>query len=379
MTQTTPPNLSLTPSAELEQLLDGPQILIVDDETVVGDLCAQALSHCRITQASGAHSALELIAKTDFDLILTDINMPDMGGLELLRTIKEAQPNKPVIIMTGYACKETILEALKADADDFISKPFNLLHLQTTINKTLEKKALKEELLQLQQMDKLKTDFLGMISHKLNNPVTAISLFFQNIDHGAINLNDPTFKEYLDLMKGESDNLVNLISSLLLYTEMALNDSPLEKAPVDLCKLTREVIAEAQQQLDNREILLSTKCPEASQPIPLDRSRIKFVIRALLDNAINACSSGDTINTNLSIDAAQATLTITDPGAGIPAAEQTKIFEKFYQVESSPAARSKGFGLGLYYARLFTRMHDGTLSLKSSPKSGTSATITLPF
>ncbi len=373
------PELATTQGIELEQRLDGPQILVVDDEEVVVDICTRALANCRVTRASGGKQALKLIAKTDFDLILTDVNMPDIGGLDLLRTIKESQPNQSVIVMTGYACKDTILEALQADADDFISKPFNLLQLQTTINKVLEKKALKEELLQLQRMDRLKTDFLGMISHKLKNPVTAISLFFQNIDQDAIDLNDPSFQEYMALIKDESNGLVDLIQSLLVYTELALNDAPLKKAPTDLCRLTREVIKAAQKQIDNKAISLTTEYPNSSHPIPLDRSRILFVIRALLDNAINACATGDAVHISLTIETSSATLVIADSGTGIPASEQAKVFEKFYQVESASAAHSKGFGLGLYYARLFTRMHDGTLTLKSLPKSGTSASITLPL
>lgn len=132
--------LSVSQGAALDQRLDGPRILVVDDEALVGDLCSRALSYCRVSQAVDGRSALQLIDKTDFDLILTDVNMPNMGGLELLRAIKDQQPNQTVIVMTGYACKETILEALQADADDFISKPFNLLHLQTVVNKALEKK-----------------------------------------------------------------------------------------------------------------------------------------------------------------------------------------------------------------------------------------------
>lgn len=373
------PELSVTPSIEVSQRLDGPQILVVDDEPVIGELCARALSHCRISLAGGGHQALELIEKTDYDLILTDINMPDMDGLDLLRTIKEKRPNQPVIVMTGYACKETILEALKADADDFINKPFNLLQLQTTINKVLEKKELKEELLQLQRMDRLKTAFLGMISHKLNNPVTALSLFLQNLDQDVFDLNDPGFKEYLTLMKSESNDLVNLIQSLLLYTELALNDAPLEKTPTDLCKLAQEVIDETRDQLDNKAIALSTSCPDVHHSTMLDQRRIRFVVKALLDNAINACETGAKISFRLEIKPPLATLTITDHGVGIPAAELSKVFEKFYQIESPDAPQSKGFGLGLYYARQFTRMHEGTLTLKSSPETGTIASITLPL
>jgi hypothetical protein len=379
MSRGIPPKLSITQSATVEQRLDGPQILIVDDEPVIGDICSRALIDCRVSQASDGRQALQLIDKTDFDLILTDVNMPDIGGIELLRTIKEKQPNQAVIIMTGYACRDTILEALKADADDFISKPINLLHLQTLVNKTLEKKALKAELLQLKRMDRLKTDFLGMISHKLNNPVTAISLFFQNIEQGTIDLNDPSFREYLTLTHKESDGLLGLIQSLLVYSDLVLDNSPLKKIPTDLSRLTREVITEIQKNLDSKKLNLSIDCSVSSQPIDIDQHRIRFVIRALFENSINASAYGSNIHVNLTTDASTATLIITDSGPGIPLSEQTKIFEKFYQIETSPPARAKGFGLGLYYARLFTRMHDGTLTLKSSPGSGTSAVISLPL
>ena len=140
------PELSAVPSLALEQRLDGPQILIVDDEDVVGDICSRALTNCRVTRAGGGNQALDLIAKTDFDLILTDVNMPDIGGLELLRTIKESQPNQSVIVMTGYACKDTILEALKADADDFISKPPNKVELLTRVKSLINVKMLNNNL-----------------------------------------------------------------------------------------------------------------------------------------------------------------------------------------------------------------------------------------
>ncbi len=371
--------LSVSQGAALDKRRDGPRILIVDDEVVVGDICSRALSNCQVSQAVDGRRALQLIDKNDFDLILTDVNMPDMGGLELLRAIKEQQPNQTVIVMTGYACKETILEALQADADDFISKPFNLLHLQTVVNKALEKKALKEELLQLRRMDQLKTDFLGMISHKLNNPVTALSLFFQNIGQGAIDFEDPTFLDYLTLMHKESDSLVGLIQSLLVYSDLVLDDSPIEKIPADLCGLIHEVTGEVQKHLDSRGISLNIDCPDNGALTPIDQRRLRFVIRALLDNAINATTDGESIQMKLTNDTTLSTITITDTGRGIPNTEQAKIFEKFYQIDTSPPSHSKGFGLGLYYARLFTQMHDGTLTLTTAPGCGTSAMITLPL
>ena len=95
--------------------------------------------------------------------------------------------------MTGYADKDIILRALKADADDFIHKPINLLQLKTTIDKALEKKRLRRELVQLKQLDRIKSDFLGLISHKLRTPTTAISLFIQNLASGAVDIEEAGF------------------------------------------------------------------------------------------------------------------------------------------------------------------------------------------
>lgn len=372
------PRLAHSPETDLQQLQEGPRVLIVDDEPVVGEICSRALTDCRVDRAENGRQALDLLAKTEFDLVLTDVNMPDMDGLDLLRSIKSKRPDQVVILMTGYACKETILEALKADADDFINKPLNLLHLQTLVNKTLEKKELKEELRQLKRLDSIKTEFLGMVSDKLNNPVTAISLFFQNINHDSINLDDPSFHNQLDLIRAESNNLVDLIQSLLFYSQLTLDESPLKTAPTPIGRLLREAIADTERLCGQKNLSLATDLPEEPPTIPVDRIRIRFVIRAVLENAIHACEPGDSIHIGVTTDSTETALTITDPGKGIPLAKQEKVFDKFYQVGSSSQHRSKGFGLGLYYARHFTRMHQGRLTLKSAPGCGTSVTLTLP-
>ena len=102
--------------------------------------------------------------------------MPIMNGLDLLKQVKERDPDQLVIIMTGYADKEIILRALKADADDFIQKPLNLLQLKSAVEKALEKRQLRQELQQLKRLDRLKAEFLGLISHKLRTPTTVLSL-----------------------------------------------------------------------------------------------------------------------------------------------------------------------------------------------------------
>ena len=137
--------MNQNPAMELVQELPRKTILIVDDEAIIRDLCARALKGYRVVEAADGEEALQIFEQGGIDVILTDVMMPGMGGIELLRRLKELEPTLVVIVMTGFAEKDVVLNALKADADDFITKPLNLLQLKTAVDNALVKKALKEE------------------------------------------------------------------------------------------------------------------------------------------------------------------------------------------------------------------------------------------
>jgi CheY-like chemotaxis protein len=141
--------MSQKPEINLRQNIQMKTILIVDDEAVIRDLCSRALKGYHVVQAGNGQDALTVFEKGGIDVILTDVMMPVMDGIELLKRLKEKEPTIVVIVMTGFAEKDVILNALKADADDFISKPLNLLQLKTAVDKALVKKALKEEVASL--------------------------------------------------------------------------------------------------------------------------------------------------------------------------------------------------------------------------------------
>src|SRR5210317_1389259 len=220
--------------AQLLQQLEKPTLLIVDDEEIIRDLCARALKDYRILQAENGQAALKILEQQEVDLVLADIMMPIMNGLDLLQQVKERDPSQLVIVMTGYADKDIILRALKARADDFIQKPINLLQLKTTIAQALEKKALRRELIQLKQLDRLKSDFLGLVSHKLRTPTTSISLFIQNLASGTISKDDQGFALAVDEIRKESEYLAYLIQDLLYYSDIILQDSQRKTSREDL-------------------------------------------------------------------------------------------------------------------------------------------------
>ncbi len=366
------------PELNLQQ--QGKSLLIVDDEPIIRDLCARALKGFNILQANDGQEAADLLKQQEVDVILTDVMMPRLNGLDLLRQIKEATPDQVVILMTGYTEKEVILQALKAGADDFISKPLNLLQLRTTIDKVLEKRTLQQQLSNLQRADKLKSDFLGLISHKLKTPATAISLFIQNIADGIMDPDDQSFREMLGMVQAETLHMEHLIQDLLYFSQIILDDKPTQLQPVELGKIVQQLCTTMQplaaakkQQFD-----IKVEVPFPPAPLNLDRERIAFALRALLDNAIKFTPEEGSILLEGTLSDQSAILTVRDTGPGIPVSELKKVFTKFYQVDPANTGQVRGFGLGLYYAREFVRSMAGELTLESSQSLGTVATIELP-
>ena len=353
-------------------------ILVVDDEEIIRDLCSRALKDYRVLQADNGRDALQILNHEHVDLILVDVMMPIMNGLDLLQQVKDRDAEQLVIVMTGYADKDIILRALKARADDFIQKPINLLQLKTSIAQALEKKALRRELIQLKQLDRLKSDFLGLVSHKLRTPTTSISLFIQNLASGTISKDDQGFALAVDEIRKESEYLAYLIQDLLYYSDIILQDSQRKTSREDLKEIINTLANAKRPTLGQNKQILRTELTGDWPLFSVDRRRIELALGAILDNAIKFTQPGGEISLTGVLSERELSLTISDNGPGIAPEERGKIFEKFYQIDPHNTGQIRGFGLGLFYARQFVIDHGGDISLDSTVGKGTTVTIRLP-
>lgn len=353
-------------------------ILVVDDEKVIRELCEQALRKYRVLQAGTCEEALRLYKKEPVDLILSDITMPGGSGIDLLKQVKEFDPNATVIIMTGFADKEVILKALKEDADDFINKPLNLLQLKTAIEKALGRKALKEELANIKRSDELKNAFLSLVSHKLRTPITGISLFLQNLQMGVFTPGDTNFQQNIAMANDEVRYLGKLIADLLAFSQVMVNGTGVNISPCDLNEIVAEVLLKCREVHCNFDVEIDFT-PNVLPPLSLDASKIRFALRQVIDNAFKFSGKHGHVSIKIGTHGDSVFIIISDSGIGIPESEIEKVFEKFYQIDPDHTGQIRGFGLGLYYARDFVRQHGGSIDLASEPGLGTTVTITLPL
>lgn len=354
-------------------------ILIVDDEEIIRHLCAAALPEYQTFEASNGQEAVDILARETIDLVLSDVMMPGMNGLDLLEGIKHRAPNQLVVMMTGFGDKDVILKALKAGADEFIHKPINLLQLKTTLAKTLEKKALQEEVVQLKRMDRLKSDFLGLVSHKLKTPITVISLFLQNLAHDTDCVHEPGFEKNLQLILEESGHLSSLIHDLLNFSNIILSDSSSKSELIDPRLLANECLQELLELARRRSARVECSFADQLPELLVDRKKIMFTLRAIIENAIKFTTEGSQVELQVESDSRDVSFKVSDQGPGIPAEELPKVFERFYQIDPDNTGQVRGFGLGLFYARQFAHEHHGSLELQSRPGAGTTVTLRLPL
>jgi len=279
--------------------------------------------------------------------------------------------------MTGFAEKDVILNALKADADDFIAKPLNLLQLKTAVDKALVKKALKDEIATLKSLDRLKSNFLSTISHKFRTPITAISLFLQNLATGVFAGDDPEFRMHARLISDESAYLERLVADLLAFSRMMDNGAELRYGPVSLAKVIQGLMGESSEIALKPAVEADLDLQRVTE-IFADRDKIAFALKQIIDNAYKFSGKEAKVSISLREDGDSVLVTVVDSGGGIPPEEIPKIFEKFYQIDPHNTGQVRGFGLGLYYAREFIRMHGGSINIESAVGRGTKVLVTLP-
>jgi signal transduction histidine kinase len=353
-------------------------ILVVDDEPMIRGMCEQVLCNYKVLQAGSCEVALRLYETEHVDLVLSDILMPGGSGIDLLKQVKKLDPTAVVIIMTGFSDKEIILNALKEDADDFINKPLNLLQLKTSIEKALERKSIKEELLDIKHGEELKNVFLSLVSHKLRTPITGISLLLQNLKTGMFNPADPIFQQSIDMAIEEAGYLGQLVTDLLAFSQVMVDSTGISKCPNDLNEIVADVLIQCREEHSNFDVELEA-APDALPPVMLDASKIHFALHQVIDNAFKFSGKRGHISLKLGSHADSVFIVVSDSGIGIPESEISKVFEKFYQIDPDHTGQVRGFGLGLFYAREFIRQHGGSISIASEAGLGTTVTITLPL
>ena len=366
------------------------KILVVDDEQSVATTIKAILQldGNQVTAVTSGKEALDLLRQQEFDVVLTDLRLDDLDGIEILRETQKLWPDTVSIMLTGYASLESAVTALRSGAYDYLIKPSDVDELRATIGRALERRQLHQRLVELEQLDKLKTQFLSMASHELRTPLTAVSGFMQIARRrmsrigGATDVPTPWREEAqkadetLEMANRQSKKLARLIDELLDVSRLQQGRVEMRLAEIDLAEIVREVAERMRLLSKGHEIEAKI---EGSAPIVGDRDRIEQVFENLVGNAIKYSPESGRIDVSLRVNGSNALVSVRDHGIGVAPGEVEKIFGLFYRSPDPRADQVGGLGLGLFISREIVSRHHGKLWAERNADVGTTFHVTLPL
>lgn len=486
------------PDQDPSALFCKPSVLVVDDEQRIRKVCLKMLTgegH-EVAEAATAEAGIRMIEKRHFDIILLDLMMPGISGIDALVQIRAAHPDTVVIVITGYATLEHSIEAMKKGAFDFISKPFSPSDLRIVINRAVEhirklddiaceksrmrvminrladgvmttdnQKRIAQanpaflkmigyhgprpigrtadevvgiqllndmidrvlcapggepievseevcleadaqradiiigahcvpfpdrlgrnlgtitvlhDITAMKRMDRLKSDFVSMVSHEIRSPMNAVLTQLKVVQDGLAGETTPKQREILGRASEKIAALNTLASELLDLAKMESGLITQEREEIHLARLLEEQVAFHQAPAKAKSIQLAIGSLPALPTLMANRLNLEEVFANLIVNAIHYTPENGTITIDAAVEGDYVCVRVADNGIGIAAEDLDRIFDRFYRVKNAKTRFVIGTGLGLSIVKSIVDSHHGLLHVESEPDQGTTFSVFLP-
>jgi PAS domain S-box-containing protein len=237
--------------------------------------------------------------------------------------------------------------------------------------------AVVRDVTEFRRAERLRRDLTANVSHELRTPLTSIKGFTETLLAGAA-ADEQACRRFLTIIDAEATRLMTLVDDLMALSRLESRAEPMELGPVRLDALVEEAASRLRPQAAQHHIALRTAA--AGTPVvTADADRILQVLTNLIDNAIKFTPEGGAVEVTLREDGADAVVSVTDSGRGIPPDDLPRIFDRFYRVERSRSREAGGSGLGLAIAKHIVDAHGGRIMVTSRPGAGSTFSVALPL
>jgi two-component system, NtrC family, sensor kinase len=367
-------------------------LLLVDDETVFRQNLAKILQTrgMLVSQAENGSACLQFLEENPVDIVVLDVKMPGMNGIEVLRHIKEKQTKIEVILLTGQASARDGVDGIKSGAFDYLSKPVEIDHLVGKVRQAHEKirledayqkemvfrEKMKKRIANAERMAALGTLSAG-VAHEINNPLAIIK---QSVKWLQLRMRQHTDSEVLvsktDINKalGNIENSVDRARHITHQLLGSVRNDDVIIAEVDPEKIIDEALLLVEGIASEKGVNIQKKIklhPESNWGNP---GGLRQIITNLLINALHATDTGCGITVSVETSDDRLILAVTDNGTGIPEEHMERIFEPFFTTKPP----GEGTGLGLFVIRTILDSLDGVIEVKSKIGQGSSFIVSLP-
>jgi signal transduction histidine kinase len=347
----------------------GVRILAVDDNARNIAILERCLGHeFDLTPASSGLEAIEIARHLRPDAILLDIMMPGIDGYETCRQLRKLPElaGTKIIMVSAKAMTSERLEGYAAGADDYIVKPFDHEEL-------LSKVRVYARLKSVEEVDRLKSDLLSLLSHETGTPLNGI-LGGLTLLRDTPGLTEEHF-EYLEMVEVSAQRLSALVQRVCLLTQLKARSIPVIHDPFDLRDLAAHALEDVREKVAQAGVKMVLD-PGSPVPASGDAKLLGWVVGALLENALQVSPRGGVVTLHVGLEASSPWLSVTDQGPGIEPELVPRIFQEF--VVADIKHHQKGSGLSLAAAHLAVEQNGGVLSMNTELNRGSVFHMELP-
>ena len=380
-------------AADLDHFVrtDFARVLVVDDDPILREF---AISHLtspsvEVSVAEDGLVAIEALRQNDFDVVLVDLDMPNMNGFELMEAMGR-DPRLmalPVVVITGRDDMEAIDLAFAAGATSFVVKPINwrlITHqLAYVLRNSRSEAAIRQARAAAESASKAKSVFLANMSHEIRTPLNGVIGLAGALSRTA--LSDEQY-EMVSLIRQSGQTLERFLTDILDVSKIEAGKLTLQFDNFDLQDSIEAAVHLMQTAAQEKFLKFSLSFGENARGLfKGDVVRIRQIVSNLASNAVKFTKEGQvSVHVDIiepDIEEAPATLIVkvTDTGIGFDKEARARLFNRFEQADGSITRQFGGTGLGLSICKALTEMMDGSIGVVSVPNQGSTFTVKLPL
>jgi len=369
------------------------KILVVDDNPAGRYATAHVLRRVgwEVEEAATGNAALDLLKHTPVDLVILDVNLPDIDGFEVCQRIRsmEGLIRLPVVHLSAtFVRAADKVQGLESGADGYLVHPVEPPVLIATVRAFLRARRAeldREKLLvsersareEAEKANQTKDEFLATLSHELRTPLHVIIGWAHLLKMGSLGSEET--KEAIDVIAANAHTQAQMISDLLDISRITSRKLRLDLEEVNLTATIESILTGSVPAAAAKKIRLVKRLPSSEVTVVADVSRLRQIIQNLISNALKFTPSEGRVDVSLNCADKTAVLTVEDNGQGISAELLPHVFDRFHQGDSSTTRDQGGLGLGLTIVKQLVEMHGGEVTAESDgPGKGAKFTVTLP-
>lgn len=355
-------------------------IIVIDDDPVMRLSCTKILEngvHCE-TYEDG-EKGLRRIEEAKPDLIVVDLKMPKVGGIDVIQKVHQFDPDICIIVITGYATVETAVDAMKAGAYDFLPKPFTPDELRLMVRRGLERTELLRQSQKLkEEKEQLQRQFVTFVSHQLKSPLAAVQQYLDVLNHLEESPKKEAIqKDWIARSSYRIQEMIAIINDWLTLSKLDCLELSPDSPPINVRDTIDQIFEAVREDADKNQISLISEIP-AEFNLRIPEKCLTMIFSNLISNAVKYNNPGGEVSVSFEEHNENVLISVKDTGVGIPEDKREMIFEDFYRIKDERSKTIPGTGLGLSICKKIVTELCGQITVSSNENSGSTFTVILP-